>query len=304
MESKAYNEILSECRLCPRNCRADRLKGETGYCGMGINVRTARAALHLWEEPCITGEHGSGAVFFSGCSLDCVFCQNKAISKGISGKDIDVKRLSEIYLELQKKKASNINLVTPTHFIPQIINSISLARCKGLRLPVVYNTSGYENVSALRLLKGTVDVYLPDLKYIDPALSKMYSNAEDYFIKASSAIDEMVRQTGKIEFEYGGLIKRGVIVRHMVMPGHTKDSKAIIKYLHEKYGDSIYISIMNQYTPVSGLDKYPEINRRVTAYEYDKVINYAIDIGVENGFIQEENTAKESFIPLFNNDGV
>lgn len=304
MESKAYNEILSECRLCPRNCRADRMKGETGYCRMGINVRAARAALHLWEEPCITGEHGSGAVFFSGCSLGCVFCQNKAISKGISGKEIGIKRLSEIYLELQKKKASNINLVTPTHFIPQIINSISLARCKGLRIPVVYNTSGYENVSALRLLKGTVDVYLPDLKYIDPALSKTYSNAEDYFIKASSAIDEMVRQTGKIEFDDDGLIKKGVIVRHMVMPGHTRDSKAIIKYLHEKYGDSIYISIMNQYTPVSGLDKYPKINRLVTAYEYDKVINYAIDIGVENGFIQEENTAKESFIPLFNNDGV
>lgn len=301
------------CNLCPRGCNVDRdLK--SGYCGMTSQIKVARAALHMWEEPCISGENGSGAVFFTGCPLRCVFCQNYQIAKGNDGKPITIERLADIFLELQDKKANNINLVTPTHYVPQIIKAIDLSRSKGLKLPFVYNTSSYENVETLKMLEGYIDVYLPDLKYKNAAFAKKYSNAPDYFEKATVAIAEMYRQVGSPQFfekeEAAALgietdtMKKGVIVRHLLLPGLKEDSKEIIQYLYETYHDDVYISIMNQYTPLKQVEKIPELNRTITPKEYDEVVDYAIDLGIENGFIQDGETAKESFIPEFDYEGV
>ncbi|MFU0828823.1 MAG: Radical SAM core domain-containing protein [Lachnoclostridium sp.] len=297
-------DLMKKCTLCPRECGADRTRGQIGACKMTDELLVARAALHFWEEPCISGEQGSGAVFFSGCALGCVYCQNHNIAKGLAGKKITIERLSDIFIELQEKGANNINLVTPSHYVPQIIEAIDLARTKGLRLPIVYNTSAYEKVETLKLLDGYVDVYLPDLKYRSPQISKKYSGAEDYFTYASKAIGEMVRQTGKAKFNKDGIMTRGVIVRHLTLPGYLWDSKDILEYLYGTYGDTIYISIMNQYTPLPHVKAYPEINRKITAKEYEELVDYALYLGVENGFIQEGETASESFIPEFNEEGV
>lgn len=299
------SHLLSNCILCPRKCSADRTAGQTGYCGMPGELLVARAALHMWEEPCISGSTGSGTVFFSGCNLKCIFCQNHSIALGDCGKPITVQRLAEIFLELQEKKATNINLVTPTHYIPQIRDALLLAKENGLNLPIVYNTGGYESVSSLRLLEGLVDIYLPDLKYYSTELSTTYSHATDYFQVASVALDEMYRQVGTPAFyEATGMMKRGMIVRHLVLPGQTKDSKKVLRYLHETYGDNIYISIMNQYTPLPHVAQIPELNRKVTPDEYDRVVNFALAMGIENAFIQEGETAEESFIPPFDLEGV
>lgn len=291
-----------KCDLCPRKCLVDRKKGEKGICGQTENLKVARAALHFWEEPCISGDAGSGAVFFSGCPLHCVFCQNENIANGTVGKEISLERLVDIFLELQEKRANNINLVTPGHFVPQIVKALDQARKEGLTLPVVYNTSSYETVDTIKMLEGYVDIYLPDFKYMSPVLSKKYSHAPDYAEVAKAAIAEMVRQTGKAVFVNGdedNLILSGTIVRHLTLPGCMADSMQILKYLHETYGDMIYISIMNQFTPLSNLEKYPELNRRITDEEYETLVDYAIEIGIENGFIQEGDTAEESFIPAF-----
>ena len=296
-----------KCDLCPRKCLVDRKKGEKGICGQTENLKVARAALHFWEEPCISGDAGSGAVFFSGCPLHCVFCQNENIANGTVGKEISLERLVDIFLELQEKRANNINLVTPGHFVPQIVKALDQARKEGLTLPVVYNTSSYETVDTIKMLEGYVDIYLPDFKYMSPVLSKKYSRAPDYAEVAKAAIAEMVRQTGKAVFVNGdedNLILRGTIVRHLTLPGCMEDSMQILKYLHETYGDLIYISIMNQFTPLSNLEKYPELNRRITDEEYETLVDYAIEIGIENGFIQEGDTAEESFIPAFDCEGV
>lgn len=296
-----------KCDLCPRKCLVDRKKGEKGICGQTENLKVARAALHFWEEPCISGDAGSGAVFFSGCPLHCVFCQNENIANGTVGKEISLERLVDIFLELQEKRANNINLVTPGHFVPQIVKALDQARKEGLTLPVVYNTSSYETVDTIKMLEGYVDIYLPDFKYMSPVLSKKYSHAPDYAEVAKAAIAEMVRQTGKAVFVNGeedNLILSGTIVRHLTLPGCMADSKQILKYLHDTYGDMIYISIMNQFTPLSNLEKYPELNRRITDEEYETLVDYAIEIGIENGFIQEGNTAEESFIPAFDCEGV
>ena len=296
-----------KCDLCPRKCLVDRKKGEKGICGQTENLKVARAALHFWEEPCISGDAGSGAVFFSGCPLHCVFCQNENIANGTVGKEISLERLVDIFLELQEKRANNINLVTPGHFVPQIVKALDQAKKEGLTLPVVYNTSSYETVDTIRMLDGYVDIYLPDFKYMSPVLSKKYSHAPDYAEVAKAAIAEMVRQTGKAVFVNGdedNLILSGTIVRHLTLPGCMEDSMQILKYLHETYGDTIYISIMNQFTPLSNLEKYPELNRRITDEEYETLVDYAIDIGIENGFIQEGDTAEESFIPAFDCEGV
>jgi len=272
---------------------------------MGADVMAARAALHMWEEPCISGTEGSGAVFFSGCPLHCVFCQNREISNDCAGEIITVHRLSEIFLELQEQGANNINLVTPTQFVPQIIEAAAEARRRKdirrpLVIPVVYNTGTYETAATIRSLALTVDIWLPDLKYYDTSLSKKYSGAADYFETASAALEEMVRISGPPVFDSRGLMKSGVLVRHMILPGCTEDSKKILRYLHETYRNTIWISIMNQYTPMTGIGvKYPELARRVTKREYDKVVKYAIDIGIENAYIQEGPTAEESFIPSF-----
>lgn len=296
-----------KCDLCPRKCLVDRKKGEKGICGQTEKLKVARAALHFWEEPCISGDAGSGAVFFSGCPLHCVFCQNENIANGTVGKEISLERLVDIFLELQEKRANNINLVTPGHFVPQIVKALDQARKQGLTLPVVYNTSSYETVDTIKMLEGYVDIYLPDFKYMSQVLSKKYSHAPDYAEVAKAAIAEMVRQTGKAVFVNGdedNLILRGTIVRHLTLPGCMEDSMQILKYLHETYGDMIYISIMNQFTPLSNLEKYPELNRRITDEEYETLVDYAIDIGIENGFIQEGDTAEESFIPAFDCEGV
>ena len=296
-----------KCDLCPRKCLVDRKKGEKGICGQTENLKVARAALHFWEEPCISGDAGSGAVFFSGCPLHCVFCQNENIANGTVGKEISLERLVDIFLELQEKGANNINLVTPGHFVPQIVKALDQAKKEGLTLPVVYNTSSYETVDTIRMLEGYVDIYLPDFKYMSSVLSQKYSHAPDYAEVAKAAIAEMVRQTGKAVFVNGdedNLILRGTIVRHLTLPGCMEDSMQILKYLHETYGDTIYISIMNQFTPLSNLEKYPELNRKITDEEYETLVDYAIEIGIENGFIQEGDTAEESFIPAFDCEGV
>jgi putative pyruvate formate lyase activating enzyme len=297
-------DLFVDCILCPRECHVDRSAGQAGYCGLTDELLVARAALHMWEEPCVSGKNGSGTVFFAGCSLGCIYCQNRSISSGQKGKKITVERLAEIYLELQQKGAHNINLVTPDHFVPHIIDSIQKARENGLMLPVVYNSSGYAKVKTLKLLDRYVDIYLPDLKYMDKSISAKYSGCSDYFEHASNAIDVMVKQVGEPVFDKMGIMQRGVIVRHLVLPGCVDDSKRIIEYLYRTFGDSIYISIMNQYTPMAHFNGYPELNRRISQEEYDQLVDYAVSIGISRGFIQEGDTALESFIPDFNGEGV
>lgn len=294
----------SECRLCPRMCGVDRTDGEKGFCGMDSRMMGARAALHMWEEPCISGTKGSGAVFFSGCTLRCVFCQNYEIAEGICGKEITPERLEQIFLELQEKGAANINLVTATHFLPAVIPALQSARNQGLRIPVIYNTGGYERPETVKMLDGLVDVWLPDFKYMDPELGAMYSHAKDYPQKAAAALAAMVEQTGPCIFDEDGYIQKGVIVRHLILPGHTKDSRRVLGYLHETYGNKIYISVMNQYTPLSQVAELPPLNRKVTRREYQRVLDEALELGIEQGFFQEGETAEESFIPLFNYEGL
>lgn len=297
-------DLLENCSLCPRNCGVNRLSEKRGFCGAGDKIRVARAALHYWEEPCISGNIGSGTVFFSYCTLKCVFCQNHNISQCSFGKEISIDRLGEIFIELQEKGALNINLVTPTHYVPQIIEAIRLGRNKGLNIPIIYNSSGYEKVETIKLLKGYIDVYLPDMKYFDSKYSVKYSKAKDYFLYAKESIDEMINQVGNVEFDENGIIKKGVIIRHLMLPGLLFDSKKIVDYIHKTYGNKVYISLMNQYTPLEHVKEYPEINKPLNQKHYEALIDYSLDIGVEKGFIQEEGTAKESFIPLFNFEGV
>lgn len=292
------------CLLCPRKCGINRRTGQTGVCGVSSEIKVARAALHYWEEPCISGKRGSGAVFFSGCSLHCVFCQNREISDGKEGKVISKERLSDIFMELADKGANNINLVTPGQYIPDIVWAVNNAKSRGMKLPIIYNTSGYENVTELKLLEDIVDVYLPDFKYMDSTLSAMYSRAKDYPSVAKQALSEMVRQQPDVVIDDStGLIQKGVIVRQLLLPGHVNDAKAVLKYLYDTYHDHVYISMMSQFTPIA-LKDYPEINRTVTRREYERLVDYALEIGITNAFIQEGDVAKDSFIPAFDCEGV
>lgn len=292
------------CLLCPRKCGINRRTGQTGVCGVSSEIKVARAALHYWEEPCISGKRGSGAVFFSGCSLHCVFCQNREISDGKAGKLISKERLSDIFMELADKGANNINLVTPGQYIPDIVWAVNDAKSRGMKLPIIYNTSGYENVTELKLLEGIVDVYLPDFKYMDSTLSARYSRAKDYPSVAKQALSEMVRQQPDVVIDDAtGLIQKGVIVRQLLLPGHVNDAKAVLKYLYDTYHDHVYISMMSQFTPIA-LKDYPEINRTVTKREYERLVDYALEIGITNAFIQEGDVAKDSFIPAFDCEGV
>lgn len=292
------------CLLCPRKCGINRSTGQTGVCGVSSEIKVARAALHYWEEPCISGKRGSGAVFFSGCSLHCVFCQNREISDGKEGKVISKERLSDIFMELADKGANNINLVTPGQYIPDIVWAVNDAKSRGMKLPIIYNTSGYENVTELKLLEGIVDVYLPDFKYMDSTLSARYSRAKDYPSVAKQALSEMVRQQPDVVIDDAtGLIQKGVIVRQLLLPGHVNDAKAVLKYLYDTYHDHVYISMMSQFTPIA-LKDYPEINRTVTRREYERLVDYALEIGITNAFIQEGDVAKDSFIPAFDCEGV
>ncbi len=345
-----------KCVLCPRNCGVDR-EQTIGYCREKSDLHVARAALHMWEEPCISGKRGSGTVFFSGCNMGCVFCQNRAISKGETGKIITVDRLVDIFFELEEKGANNINLVTGDMFVPTIRRAIEMAKDKGISIPFLFNTSSYLNLDTVKSLDGLIDIYLSDLKYYREMDAVRYSNAPGYVDAAKAAIAEMVRQQPVCEFsdeaslrdsdigtmdnngrdlvdnsekDYGRnlgdnskkvidvisdtnfsidenvlkIMKKGVVVRHLLMPGMLIQAKLIVKYLYDTYGDQIFISLMNQYTPNGELEGYPEIDRKVTQAEYDSLIDYAAQIGVTNGFMQVGETAMESFIPAFDCTGV
>lgn len=293
----------NKCTLCPRNCGTDR-RSDRGYCRMPYEIYAARAALHFWEEPCISGEEGSGTVFFSGCNLRCVFCQNHDIAADNFGKEITTDRLSQIFLELQDKKANNINLVTPTHYADKIADAIYLAKQKGLCIPVVYNTGGYEKEETLRSLCETVDIFMPDFKYWSAETAGKYSNAPDYPEIAKKAIDTMVSMRPELIYDERGILQKGVIVRHLLLSGHVYEAKKIAEYLYNKYGDSIIMSLMSQYTPMDNVSTHPELGRRVRKKEYDSLIDYVIELGGENVYIQDGEAADESFIPPFTLEGI
>ena len=302
---EAPDAYFQDCTLCPRNCHANRLTGKKGRCKAGSLPVVSRAALHFWEEPCISGQEGSGAVFFSGCSLGCIYCQNREISVGEKGKVISPERLSDIFLELQSQGANNINLVTAAHFAPWVVWALQRAEEKGLHIPAVYNSGGYESIETLRMLEESIDVYLPDMKYADPLLAESLSGAVDYPQRALAAIEEMLRQTGPPVFNEKGLLVKGTLVRHMILPGKTRASIEVLRLLHQTFGDRIGISILSQYTPVIHDPlPYKELGRRLTAREYRKVVDAALDMGITRGYYQERDAAGESFIPAFDGRGV
>lgn len=292
---------LENCILCPRECKVNR-KYQKGVCQAGESMKIARYSLHEWEEPCISGTKGSGTIFFTYCNLQCIFCQNYKISKEQIGQEISIEEFSDICLELQEKGAHNINLVTPTHYVPQIIEGIKLAKTNGLTIPIVYNTSGYEKKETIKKLRGIVDIYLPDFKYSDDNIATKYSHAPNYFEYTKESLEEMVNQVGENTYDQNGILKKGVIVRHLVLPNELDNTKRVLDYLFETYKDKITISIMNQYTPVRTFERFKNLNRTVTEEEYDEIIDYALDLGITNAFIQEGETQKESFIPEFFNE--
>ena len=299
-----FRKIMSDCVLCPRACHADRLDGGVGYCGQTADIMAARASLHYWEEPCISGTSGSGTVFFSGCNLRCVFCQNHNIALGKAGRVITPEHLVKIFLQLQEQGANNINLVTPTHFLPQIVIALQQAKNQGLSIPIVYNTGSYESPEALRHLDGLVDIYLPDLKYFSPELSKELSAAEDYFDVAIKAVKEMYRQVGKNQFDDSGIMKKGVIIRHLVLPSCRQDSKKILSAIKENFGDNVYVSLMNQYTPMYKAKEIKKYNRRLTTFEYQDVLDYFFEIGLKNGYMQGRLSATDAYTPKFDLSGI
>lgn len=297
-------DMLRKCNLCPRKCYVNRLDGELGFCNASKDVKIAKVSLHMWEEPCISGIAGSGTVFFSNCNLRCVFCQNHEISHEDTGKVVSVTRLSEIFLEQQHRGALNINLVTPTHYVPQIIEALKLAKEKGLNIPILYNSNGYENIDTIKALKGFIDVYLPDLKYYKDKYALKYSKSPNYFNPASQAITEMISQVGEPRFDDAGAIQKGVIIRHLMLPGLLFDSKKLIDFIYTTFGDCVYISLMNQYTPMHKATKYPEINKLLNLSHYDTLIDYCLNLGITNCFIQEGGTSSAAFVPDFDLSGV
>lgn len=294
---------ISLCNLCPRECGVDRTV-QMGFCRSGSQIKVARAALHFWEEPCISGSNGSGTVFFSGCSLQCCYCQNYQISKEGVGKEITPERLAQIFLELQIKGAHNINLVTATHFIPCIMKALDLAKSE-LDIPIIYNSSGYERMETIEALKGYIDIYLPDFKYYSNKLALEYSKADDYFKFASEAIAKMIEQTNGLQFSKQGIMQKGVIIRHMVLPGGKDDSLAILKWMDENLPkDKFMLSLMSQYTPMQKNLEYKNLNRRITSLEYKLVMQEAIRLGFSDGYIQDMSSAKGEFTPLFDLEGI
>lgn len=297
-------DLLKQCSICPRNCKIDRTNGKFGFCKSSDKVKVARVSLHQWEEPCISGEEGSGTVFFSGCNLNCVFCQNHDISQEGIGKEITIERLSDIFLEQQLRGANNINLVTPTHYAVQIVEALKISKKKGLKIPVVYNSNGYEALHTLELLKGFVDVFVPDLKYFKDEYGLRYSKVPHYFSTASQATEKMVDIAGEVKFDEKGMIKKGVIIRHLMLPGLLFDSKKIVDYINKTFGDKVYLSLMNQYTPMFKAEEYKEINRPLKKSHYDSLIDYCLEIGIKNAFIQDEGTDEKSYVPEFDLRGV
>lgn len=292
---------MGMCGSCPRQCKVDREFG-IGFCGVGDKPKVAKAFLHKWEEPCISGTNGSGTVFFSGCNLKCVFCQNYDISQKYIGKEISIEGLSNIYLKLQQMGANNINLVNPTHYALQIKKSLEIS--SSLRIPVIYNTNAYETINVLKAIEGMVDVYLPDFKYIEQNSALRYSGVQDYFEVAAEAIKEMYRQVGAPVFDENGLIKRGLIIRHLILPGLSRESMKILDYIKDHFPEDIHISLMSQYTPCFNAENYPEINRRITRSEYDRVLNHFFKLGFENGYVQERESASVEYIPEFDFEGI
>ncbi len=291
------------CNLCPRRCGADR-KTSSGYCGCGSGIKLARAAPHFWEEPCISGTRGSGTIFFSGCGLKCCYCQNYKISGEGFGREVTEERLARILLELQEKGVHNINLVTASQYLPGILRALDIAKL-ALHIPIVWNTGGYERIEAIRALEGYIDIYLPDIKYFSPQLSQEYSKAKDYFDITSAAVKEMIEQTGAVEYDAQGVMLRGVIIRLMVLPGHREDSIAILRWISDNLPKGRYLlSLMSQYTPVYKASEHSGINRRVTTFEYDSVVNEALKLGLDNGFIQQRSSAKKEYTPRFDLEGV
>ena len=294
--------LYKKCMLCPRMCEVNRYH-ELGFCKCDNNISVALAKPFFYEEPPISGTNGSGTIFFSGCNLKCCFCQNMEISKFNNGKKITIKRLAEIMIELQEKKVHNINLVTPTMYIPSIIKAIKKAKKNGLIIPIIYNSSGYENVNAIKMLNGYIDIYLPDFKYFDDRLAMRYSKANNYLENAKLAIKEMVKQTGPCVFDEKGIIQKGTIVRHLMLPTLKEDTKKILDYLYHTYQDNIYISIMNQYTPNKYVT-FKELKKPIKEYDYEEIIDYALNIGITNAFCQIGGTVSESFVPDFNYEGI
>jgi len=291
--------MLKKCALCPRKCSVNRLDGELGFCNASKDIKIAKVSLHQWEEPCISGTLGSGTVFFSNCNLKCVFCQNHTISQEGIGKIVSINRLSEIFLQQQKRGAHNINLVTPTHYVPQIIEALKIAKSRGLNIPILYNSNSYENIDTIKALKGYIDVYLPDLKYYRNKYAIKYSAAPNYFNTASEVITEMVSQVGEAKFNNAGIIQKGVIIRHLMLPGLLFDSKKIIDFIYTTFNDSVYISLMNQYTPMHKAANYSEINKPLNPNHYDALIDYCLNLGITKCFIQENGTSSKAFVPNF-----
>lgn len=288
-----------QCNICPRRCGADRENGSLGFCGASNKIRIARAALHFWEEPCLSGKNGAGTVFFSHCNMKCVYCQNYRISTRGAGHEVSIGELAEIFLDLQSQGANNIDLVTPTHYALDIAEAVKKAKNSGLHIPVLYNCGGYESVETLKHLEGLIDIYMPDMKYYRDKYAMKYSSAPKYFETACAALEEMYRQTGAVVLDKNGIMQSGVIVRHMMLPGLMLDTKKIMDYLFDTYGNNIYISLMSQYTPLKNVERFPELNRKIDMKKYNSIVDYCMNRGMENVFIQEGSAAKESFIPCF-----
>lgn len=288
-----------QCNICPRRCGADRENGRLGFCGASNKIRIARAALHFWEEPCLSGKNGAGTVFFSHCNMKCVYCQNYRISTRGAGHEVSIGELAEIFLDLQSQGANNIDLVTPTHYALDIAEAVKKAKDSGLHIPVLYNCGGYESVETLKRLEGLIDIYMPDMKYYRDKYAVKYSSAPRYFETACAALEEMYRQTGAFVLDENGIMQSGVIVRHMMLPGLMLDTKKIMDYLFDTYGNNIYISLMSQYTPLKNVERFPELNRKIDMKKYNSIVDYCMNRGMENVFIQEGSAAKESFIPCF-----
>ncbi len=289
-------EILEQCTICPHNCKIDRKNGQVGRCKSKDTVKIALYSTHNFEEPCISGKKGSGTVFFSNCNLNCVFCQNYEISQEGKGTEITINRLAEIFLEQQEKDVENINLVTPTSYVPQIIEAIKLARKQGLKLPIVYNTNGYEKVETLKMLEGYIDIYLPDLKYSDNKLAKRLSKVDNYFEITTEALKEMYRQTGKAIFDDRGIMKKGMIIRHLVLPNHILNSRRVLKWINDNMND-VYVSVMAQYFPTYKAKEIEDINRKLKKEEYEQIENYLYRLNLENGYIQELGEHEEEYVP-------
>ena len=289
-------EILEQCTICPHNCKINRKNGQVGRCKSKDTVKIALYSTHNFEEPCISGKKGSGTVFFSNCNLNCVFCQNYEISQEGKGIEITINRLAEIFLEQQEKDVENINLVTPTSYVPQIIEAIKLARKQGLKLPIVYNTNGYDKVETLKMLEGYIDIYLPDFKYSDNKLAKRLSKVDNYFEITTEAVKEMHRQTGKAIFDDRGIMKKGMIIRHLVLPNHILNSRRVLKWINDNMND-VYVSIMAQYFPTYKAKKIEDINRKLKKEEYEQIENYLYRLNLENGYIQELGEHEEEYVP-------